>query len=122
MEKKRVLQQWTTSLVGMKHRNEAYRTVMDAFRYHPVRGCQGHCVPGVPAELLHTGAASGPLLISILRCPQHREKLSPQVRLPGWMSDRDVCLCETKVPLQSHHSKQETPALPRLFWIVLPWG
>ncbi|XP_031210856.1 coiled-coil domain-containing protein 40 isoform X2 [Mastomys coucha] len=32
MEKKRILQQWTTSLVGMKHRNEAYRTVMDAFR------------------------------------------------------------------------------------------
>nr|XP_034363817.1 coiled-coil domain-containing protein 40 [Arvicanthis niloticus] len=32
VEKKRVLQQWTTSLVGMKHRNEAYRTVMDAFR------------------------------------------------------------------------------------------
>ncbi|ERE69025.1 coiled-coil domain-containing protein 40 [Cricetulus griseus] len=34
MEKKRILQQWTTSLMGMKHRNEAYRTVLDALRYH----------------------------------------------------------------------------------------
>lgn len=41
MEKKRILQQWTTSLVGMKHRNEAYRTVMDALRYHSGKGCQG---------------------------------------------------------------------------------
>nr|XP_048307771.1 coiled-coil domain-containing protein 40 isoform X2 [Myodes glareolus] len=32
VEKKRILQQWTTSLVGMKHRNEAYRTVLDALR------------------------------------------------------------------------------------------
>lgn len=32
VEKKRILQQWTTSLVGMKHRNEAYKTVMDALR------------------------------------------------------------------------------------------
>ncbi|XP_007645424.1 coiled-coil domain-containing protein 40 isoform X3 [Cricetulus griseus] len=32
MEKKRILQQWTTSLMGMKHRNEAYRTVLDALR------------------------------------------------------------------------------------------
>ncbi|OBS83370.1 hypothetical protein A6R68_22651 [Neotoma lepida] len=32
VEKKRILQQWSTSLVGMKHRNEAYRTVLDALR------------------------------------------------------------------------------------------
>ncbi|KAK7797028.1 hypothetical protein U0070_003134 [Myodes glareolus] len=32
VEKKRILQQWTTSLVGMKHRNEAYRTVLNALR------------------------------------------------------------------------------------------
>nr|XP_045015499.1 coiled-coil domain-containing protein 40 [Jaculus jaculus] len=30
MEKKRILQQWATSLVGMKHRDEAYRTVLEA--------------------------------------------------------------------------------------------
>lgn len=41
MEKKRILQQWTTSLVGMKHRNEAYKTVMDALRYHPREGLPG---------------------------------------------------------------------------------
>ncbi|CAO2646291.1 Coiled-coil domain-containing protein 40 [Lemmus lemmus] len=43
MEKKRILQQWTTSLVGMKHRNEAYRTVLDAFREceHQVKSIDG---------------------------------------------------------------------------------
>lgn len=41
MEKKRILQQWTTSLVGMKHRNEAYKTVMDVLRYHPREGLPG---------------------------------------------------------------------------------
>uniref|UniRef100_A0A287D644 Coiled-coil domain 40 molecular ruler complex subunit n=1 Tax=Ictidomys tridecemlineatus TaxID=43179 RepID=A0A287D644_ICTTR len=33
MEKKRILQQWSTSLVGMKHRNEAHRTITEALRY-----------------------------------------------------------------------------------------
>ncbi|GAB1297138.1 Coiled-coil domain-containing protein 40 [Apodemus speciosus] len=46
MEKKRILQQWTTSLVGMKHRNEAYRTVMDAFRPYS-------CVPPHQTECEH---------------------------------------------------------------------
>ncbi|XP_077897622.1 coiled-coil domain-containing protein 40 isoform X1 [Ictidomys tridecemlineatus] len=32
MEKKRILQQWSTSLVGMKHRNEAHRTITEALR------------------------------------------------------------------------------------------
>jgi hypothetical protein len=33
MEKKRILQQWATSLVGMKHRDEAHRTIREALRY-----------------------------------------------------------------------------------------
>lgn len=33
MEKKHILQQWATSLVGMKHRDEAYRTIQEALRY-----------------------------------------------------------------------------------------
>ncbi|CAH6776510.1 Ccdc40 [Phodopus roborovskii] len=43
LEKKRILQQWTTSLVGMKHRNEAYRTVLDALREceHQVKSIDG---------------------------------------------------------------------------------
>lgn len=41
VEKKRILQQWTTSLVGMKHRDEAYRTVLDALRCHPRDGLSG---------------------------------------------------------------------------------
>ncbi|XP_026636252.1 coiled-coil domain-containing protein 40 isoform X2 [Microtus ochrogaster] len=43
VEKKRILQQWTTSLVGMKHRNEAYRTVLDALREceHQVKSIDG---------------------------------------------------------------------------------
>ncbi|XP_021033885.1 coiled-coil domain-containing protein 40 isoform X2 [Mus caroli] len=45
MEKKRILQQWTTSLVGMKHRNEAYKTVMDA-----LRECQ-HQVKSTDSEI-----------------------------------------------------------------------
>lgn len=45
MEKKRILQQWTTSLVGMKHRNEAYRTVMDA-----LRECE-HQVKSIDSEI-----------------------------------------------------------------------
>ncbi|XP_023555016.1 coiled-coil domain-containing protein 40 [Octodon degus] len=32
VEKKRILQQWATSLVGMKHRDEAYRAILDALR------------------------------------------------------------------------------------------
>uniref|UniRef100_A0A8C6RLC8 Coiled-coil domain containing 40 n=1 Tax=Nannospalax galili TaxID=1026970 RepID=A0A8C6RLC8_NANGA len=32
MQKKHILQQWSTSLVGMKHRDEAHRTVLDALR------------------------------------------------------------------------------------------
>ncbi|XP_014644824.1 PREDICTED: coiled-coil domain-containing protein 40 [Ceratotherium simum simum] len=31
MEKKCILQQWATSLVGMKHRDEAHRTIQEAF-------------------------------------------------------------------------------------------
>uniref|UniRef100_A0A2K6FWH2 Coiled-coil domain 40 molecular ruler complex subunit n=1 Tax=Propithecus coquereli TaxID=379532 RepID=A0A2K6FWH2_PROCO len=38
MEKKRVLQQWATSLVGMKHRDEAHRAILEALRYG--RPCQ----------------------------------------------------------------------------------
>uniref|UniRef100_Q8BI79-2 Isoform 2 of Coiled-coil domain-containing protein 40 n=1 Tax=Mus musculus TaxID=10090 RepID=Q8BI79-2 len=45
VEKKRILQQWTTSLVGMKHRNEAYKTVMDA-----LRECQ-HQVKSTDSEI-----------------------------------------------------------------------
>ncbi|KAL6038043.1 hypothetical protein STEG23_019384, partial [Scotinomys teguina] len=43
VEKKRILQQWTTSLVGMKHRNEAYRTVLDALREceHQIKSMDG---------------------------------------------------------------------------------
>ncbi|KAL1780256.1 coiled-coil domain-containing protein 40 isoform X1 [Sigmodon hispidus] len=43
MEKKRILQQWTTSLVGMKHRNEAYQTVLEALREceHQVKSIDG---------------------------------------------------------------------------------
>lgn len=43
VEKKRILQQWTTSLVGMKHRDEAYRTVLDALREceHQVKSIDG---------------------------------------------------------------------------------
>lgn len=33
MEKRRILQQWATSLVGMKHRDEAHRAVLEALRY-----------------------------------------------------------------------------------------
>ena len=33
MEKKHILQQWATSLVGMKHRDEAHRTIQEALRY-----------------------------------------------------------------------------------------
>ncbi|XP_069339048.1 coiled-coil domain-containing protein 40-like isoform X2 [Eulemur rufifrons] len=32
MEKKRILQQWATSLVGMKHRDEAHRAILEALR------------------------------------------------------------------------------------------
>ncbi|XP_017734809.1 PREDICTED: coiled-coil domain-containing protein 40 [Rhinopithecus bieti] len=32
MEKRRILQQWATSLVGMKHRDEAHRAVLEALR------------------------------------------------------------------------------------------
>ncbi|XP_055448522.1 coiled-coil domain-containing protein 40 isoform X2 [Psammomys obesus] len=43
MEKKRVLQQWATSLMGMKHRNEAYWTVLDSLREceHQVKSIDG---------------------------------------------------------------------------------
>ncbi|XP_036053937.1 coiled-coil domain-containing protein 40 isoform X2 [Onychomys torridus] len=43
VEKKRILQQWTTSLVGMKHRNEAYKTVLDALREceHQIKSIDG---------------------------------------------------------------------------------
>ncbi|XP_076726557.2 coiled-coil domain-containing protein 40 [Callospermophilus lateralis] len=45
MEKKRILQQWSTSLVGMKHRNEAHRTITEA-----LRECQ-HQAKSVDSEL-----------------------------------------------------------------------
>ncbi|XP_021495438.1 coiled-coil domain-containing protein 40 isoform X2 [Meriones unguiculatus] len=43
MEKKRILQQWTTSLMGMKHRNEAYWTVLDSLKEceHQVKSIDG---------------------------------------------------------------------------------
>lgn len=46
MEKKRILQQWATSLVGMKHRDEAHRAIQEALRY----GLPGWASPtsGVP--------------------------------------------------------------------------
>lgn len=39
VEKKRILQQWATSLVGMKHRDEAHRTIQEALRYGRSFGC-----------------------------------------------------------------------------------
>lgn len=33
VEKRHILQQWAVSLVGMKRRDEAYRTVQEALRY-----------------------------------------------------------------------------------------
>ncbi|XP_006869709.1 PREDICTED: coiled-coil domain-containing protein 40 [Chrysochloris asiatica] len=45
MEKKHILQQWTTSLVGMKHRDEAHRTIQDA-----LSECQ-HQVKSIDGEL-----------------------------------------------------------------------
>ncbi|XP_004374423.1 coiled-coil domain-containing protein 40 [Trichechus manatus latirostris] len=42
MEKKRILQQWATSLVGMKHRDEAHRTIQEALRCgHQVKSIDG---------------------------------------------------------------------------------
>ncbi|XP_008576800.1 PREDICTED: coiled-coil domain-containing protein 40 [Galeopterus variegatus] len=43
VEKKRVLQQWATSLVGMKHRDEAHRAILEALResQHQVRSIDG---------------------------------------------------------------------------------
>ncbi|XP_062936915.1 coiled-coil domain-containing protein 40 isoform X2 [Cynocephalus volans] len=43
MEKKHVLQQWATSLVGMKHRDEAHRAILEALResQHQVRSIDG---------------------------------------------------------------------------------
>uniref|UniRef100_A0A8C5UQU2 Coiled-coil domain 40 molecular ruler complex subunit n=1 Tax=Microcebus murinus TaxID=30608 RepID=A0A8C5UQU2_MICMU len=37
MEKKRILQQWSSSLVSMKHRDEAHRAILEALRYGPCR-------------------------------------------------------------------------------------
>ncbi|XP_028355618.1 coiled-coil domain-containing protein 40 [Physeter macrocephalus] len=45
MEKKRILQQWATSLVGMKHRDEAHKTIQEA-----VSDCQ-HQVKSMDGEL-----------------------------------------------------------------------
>uniref|UniRef100_A0A2K5ENR5 Coiled-coil domain 40 molecular ruler complex subunit n=1 Tax=Aotus nancymaae TaxID=37293 RepID=A0A2K5ENR5_AOTNA len=42
MEKRRILQQWGTSLVGMKHRDEAHRAVLEALRYCRATGGEGY--------------------------------------------------------------------------------
>ncbi|XP_004860936.1 coiled-coil domain-containing protein 40 isoform X2 [Heterocephalus glaber] len=43
LEKKRILQQWATSLVGMKHRDEAHRAILEALREceHQVKSIDG---------------------------------------------------------------------------------
>ncbi|XP_007185869.2 coiled-coil domain-containing protein 40 [Balaenoptera acutorostrata] len=43
MEKKRILQQWATSLVGMKHRDEAHKTIQEALSecQHQVKSMDG---------------------------------------------------------------------------------
>lgn len=43
MEKKRILQQWATSLVGMKHRDEAHRAIQEALSecQHQVKSIDG---------------------------------------------------------------------------------
>nr|XP_023412487.1 coiled-coil domain-containing protein 40 [Loxodonta africana] len=49
VEKKRILQQWATSLVGMKHRDEAHRTIQEALRCG-VQGCR-HQVKSIDGEI-----------------------------------------------------------------------
>lgn len=39
MEKKQLLQQWNSSLVGMKRRDEAYTTLQEELRYVWVFSC-----------------------------------------------------------------------------------
>ncbi|XP_057572069.1 coiled-coil domain-containing protein 40 [Hippopotamus amphibius kiboko] len=43
MEKKRILQQWATSLVGMKHRDEAHKTIQEALSecQHQIKSMDG---------------------------------------------------------------------------------
>ncbi|XP_078230971.1 coiled-coil domain-containing protein 40 isoform X3 [Callithrix jacchus] len=45
MEKRRILQQWGTSLVGMKHRDEAHRAVLEALRVIPRRNARKSVIP-----------------------------------------------------------------------------
>lgn len=102
MEKKRILQQWTTSLVGMKHRNEAYRTVMDALRYHSGKGCQGL------GELGPKDYQQKPHRSSIRTHSHPHPSVSPA---PG----------EAKSLGQAPRQDVRKPQ-PSLFWIVLPQG
>lgn len=65
MEKKHILQQWATSLGGMKHRDEAHRAIQEALRYGrpcwlPRRqarrlGATGRALDGAVGELVTCG-------------------------------------------------------------------
>nr|KAF6415211.1 coiled-coil domain containing 40 [Molossus molossus] len=46
VEKKRILQQWAACLVGMKHRDEAHRTIQQVVRYRPRLGARRGRVSG----------------------------------------------------------------------------
>lgn len=45
LEKKRILQQWATSLAGMKYRDEAHGAILEALRYSPCGSPPG--IPGL---------------------------------------------------------------------------
>ena len=51
VEKRHIVQQWVACLVGMKHRDEAHRTIQEALRYaHPWEGRSPPCWrPGLGA-------------------------------------------------------------------------
>lgn len=112
VEKKHILQQWTSSLVGMKHRNEAYRTVLDALRYHAQEGLPGTVGRrrwGLSTQVQHDLAPT-----PILQCHQVRFPGRKDVRkshLP--VGDKGVSWISSLPP------KQETAA-PSL--LAPPWG
>ena len=56
MEKRRVLQQWTACLVGMKRRDEAHRTIQEVLRYGARRASRG--TPGAGGGA-HSGEGPG---------------------------------------------------------------
>lgn len=69
MEKRRILQQWATCLVGMKHRDEAHRTIQEALRYEHTREglrlpCRctaevGATAPPPPPRCAHSALPAG---------------------------------------------------------------